>query len=313
MNTQSIMKRIGHFNLKKITNYIVMLAIIIAVVTAWFWYFNIYMTHERRFWSAINTSMSTPSAVRTLQEGASGNQVVQKYRFFYSPEKVFQNKVAYTERDATTNTFVETEGIVYYPQNQYLRYTSFESRQDSESAVNIDDLIGVWAEQNPMQQEQTPEQEEQDKLNYQSELVTLAIFGNFDSRFRNELMNDLKDSEAYGDVSFALEDENDENEGILNYSVTVKLKPYVTALNKAFERSGYDAFPPLDPSNYEDDATVPATFTIRKKDNTIINISFGGRSEAYSNYGVAFTPERPEATLTVQELQQQVQSIVQEL
>jgi len=306
MNTQSIMNKIGHWNFKKLTSYILTLAVIIGSVTAWFWYFNVYMTTERRFWSAINTSMATPSAVRTLEEGASGNQVVQKYRFFYSPEKTFQNKVSYVERDATTNTFVETEGIVYYPQDQYLRYTAFNSRQDTEEAVNIDELIGVWASQDS----QDPEQ---DKLNFQSELVTLAIFGNFDARFRNELMNDLKNANTYGDVSVALEDVDEDGNDILKYTVTVKLKPYVTALNKAFQQVGYDAFPPLDPENYEDDSTVPATFTIRKRDNTITNIAFGGRDEAYSNYGVAMPPQRPEASLTVEELQQQVQQVVQDL
>jgi hypothetical protein len=282
------------------------LGVIVAVITTWFWYFNVYMTTERRFWSAINTSMATPSAVRTLQQGESGNLVVQQYRFFYSPDKAFQNKVSYVERNATTNTFVETEGIVYYPQDQFLRYTAFESRQDTAEPVNIDGLIDVWASQ-------ASQDPEQDKLNYQSELVTLAIFGNFDARFRNEIMNDLKNSNTYGDVSFAFEDVDADGNAVLNYSVTVKLKPYVTALNKAFQRVGYDAFPALDPDNYEDDTTVPATFTVRKRDNSIVNIEFSGRSEAYGNYGVVVAPERPEASLTVEELQEQVQAVVQEL
>jgi hypothetical protein len=306
MNTQFIMNKIGHWNFRKLTTYIVLLAVTIGLVSSWFWYFNMYMTTERRFWSAINTSMATPSAVRTLQEGESGNFVEQKYRFFYSPEKVFQNKVSYTERDATTNTFVETEGIVYYPQDQFLRYTAFNSRQDTEDAVDIDELIGVWASKDS-------QESEQDSQTFQSELVTLAIFGNFDARFRNEILRDLKSTNTYGDVSVALEDVDDDGNDILTYGLTVKLKPYITALNKAFERAGYDDFPPLDPSNYEDDSTVPATFTVRKRGNMITKISFGGRSEAYSNYGVSIAPERPEASLTVEELQQQVREAVQAL
>jgi hypothetical protein len=306
MNTQFIMNKIGHWNFRKLTTYIVLLAVTIGLVSAWFWYFNMYMTTERRFWSAINTSMATPSAVRTLQEGESGNLVEQKYRFFYSPEKVFQNRVSYTERNATTNTFVETEGIVYYPQDQFLRYTAFSSRQDTEDPVNIDELIGIWASQDS-------QESEQDKQTYQSELITLAIFGNFDARFRNELLRDFKSTNTYGDVSIALEDVDDDGNDILTYSVNVKLKSYITALNKAFERAGYDEFPPLDPSNYEDGSTVPATFTVRKRGNIITKISFGGRSETYSNYGVSIVPERPEASLTVEELQQQVRQVVQNL
>ncbi len=143
--------------------------------------------------------------------------------------------------------------------------------------------------------------------------MTLAIFGNFDARFRNEIMSELKEADTYGDVSIALEDRDDDGNVVLNYTVTVKLKPYVIALNKAFQQVGFDSFPPLDPENYEDDSTVPATFTVRKRDNTITNITFGGRNEAYSNYGVVIAPERPEASLTVEELQRQVQEVVQTL
>ncbi len=302
MNTRILTKQIEHWNLKKLSAYLVILGLAVGLVSAWFWYFNIYMSPERRFWSAINTSMATPSATRTLTEGGSGNEVVQKYRFHYAPEKLFENTVSYLERNATTNTTVKTEGIVYYPQDQYLRYTAFDSRQDESTSVNIDSLLGKWAYQ-------PSENEDEDNLNYQSELVTLAIFGNFDAKFRNEILSEMKEKSVYGEINDPLFKVID-GEKVASYDVTIKLKPYVELLGRAFERAGYGQFPPLDPENYQEGSTVPATITIRSKDSTIVGVNFGGRDEIYGNYGVTNTPERPEAEFTVEELQTLVQTTI---
>mgnify|MGYP006879675918 CR=1 FL=1 len=100
------------------------IAIAVGLVTSWFWYEKVFLDEERRFWNAISTSMSTPSVVRTLTQGGSGNQVVQDYRFHYSPQQVIENTVEFTNKSATEDVSIETEGRVY-PQEQYLRYTQF--------------------------------------------------------------------------------------------------------------------------------------------------------------------------------------------
>ena len=293
----------AHWNFKKIATFFALAGILIGLVSGWYAYFNLYMTTERRFWAAIDNSMSTPSTVRTLTEGASGNLVEQSYRFYYGQERVFENKVSFSERNATSNTFVETQGIVYYPQDQYLRYTAFKNETADNTDKSIDEFLGVWASQNSGDDEEA-------RLNYQSELVTLAIFGNFDPVFRNEVIREMQEKNVYRDVNQALEDVVD-GEKVLRYSTTVQLKPYVELLNRAFERAGYAAFPPLNPDNYEEDSTVPATVTVRTKDNSIIGISFGGRDEVYSNYGVVNNVERPDTNLSVTELQQQVQAKIE--
>jgi hypothetical protein len=262
------------------------------------------MTPERRFWIAVNNSMATPSVVRTLTQGGSGNQVVQQYRFNFAPQRVVQNKVVYTEKSATTDTSVTTEGVIF-PNEQFLRYTDFtNSRSDNQDTANIDEVIGAWAIQGS-------EDEEQARLNYLSEQVSLVIFGNYGATFRNDVINEMQQEQVYGNfLSVPIENSSDEGD-IYTYQIEVKLRKYAEILNEAFVRAGYGEFPPLNPDNYAEDSTVNGQVVVSKENNSIIGVNFGGREEVYGNYGVLTTVERPQSSLTVEELQQKVQELLQ--
>lgn len=301
---QSVINRTSHWNFAKITRYFVAFGVVVAIVTSYFWYSQLYMTPERRFWIAINNSMSTSSVVRTLTQGGTGNQVVQDYRFHFAPQRVVENKVVYVEKSATTNTSVTTEGIIY-PTDQYLRYTEFtNSRSDSVDNANIDSVLGQWAIQ------ETPDPEEA-KLNYLSEQVSLVIFGNYGANIRSDMIKQLQERSVYGkEILNPLEDEfNDEK--VYIYTISVKLKDYAEILNNAFISAGYGEFAPLNPDNYSTDSKVNGNVIVQKKNNSVVAVRFGGREEVYKNYGVVKQVEKPIAEMTVEELQQKVQVLLQ--
>lgn len=299
----SFRKRTEHWNFKKLTVYFTSFAIVLALATSWLWYTNLYMTPERRFWIAINNSLATPSVVRTLTQGGSGNQVVQDYRYHFAPQRAVENVVDFSERSATMNTSVRTEGILF-PTEQYLRYTDFSNATTNANDLSLDEVLGIWAFEEA-------EDDEQAELNYLSEQVSIALFGNFDAQFRDELLSEMKNRDVYsGDFNQA-RDVIQDGERVFVYVVNVKLKVYAELLNRSFERAGYGDFPALNPENYRDDAVLTANFSVRKKDNTIRGINFGGRDEVYSNYGIVRQVEAPDAQISIQELQTRVQALFQ--
>lgn len=303
------MRRVSTWNLRKLTTIMLVISIAIGLVTSWFWYERVFLDEERRFWNAISTSMSTPSVVRTLTQGGSGNQVVQDYRFHYSPQQVIENKVEFTNKSSTEDVSIETEGRVY-PQEQYLRYTKFNNvDSNGEQVSNIDNLINSWAYQEGQGQGSS---EEDNRIAFLSEYVTLAIFGNYGSSYRAETLAQMRDNNMYGSQLANAEEQtidiNDNTtEEVLVYQVSVELKQYATLLNKSFEQAGYGSFPPLDPENYQDGQTVNGQIFVSKDNGTIVGIDFGGRQERYSNYGVVKNIEKPGYSRTVEELQEAVQ------
>lgn len=261
------------------------------------------MNSERRFWSAIGNSMSTPSVVRTLTDGGSGNQVIQDYRFHYSPQQVIENKVDFTQKSATVDTKVVTEGIIF-PQEQYLRYTKFKDESNGQSTSNLDSVMDKWAFQQS-------DDEEEARQNYLSEYVTLAIFGNFNAEQRRELLDELRDNNVYN-IDFDQVTEEVFNSSKVNvYQVSVNLRSFVQILNEAFVKAGYGEFAALNPENYREGSMLNAVFRVAKNNNSIVGISFGDREEVYSNYGVIKDIDAPEANLTIDELQTEVQEQLQ--
>jgi len=315
MNTQGrsfgtkLSNRILSWNLRRITTVMLIFAVAVGIVTSWFWYERVFLDEERRFWNAISTSMSTPSVVRTLTQGGTGNQVVQDYRFHFSPQQAIENSVDFINKSATEDVTIRTEGRIF-PQEQYLRYTQFANVDAQGNEVsNIDSLIGEWAYQEGQGQGSS---EEDNRVAFLSEYVTLAIFGNFGADYRAEVVAKMRDSGIYGNqLSMPTEQEVQINEGtrgdILVYQIRVKLKQYAQLLNDAFIKAGYGDFPPLNPDNYREDQTVVGQIVVSKNNGTIVGINFGGREERYSNYGIVKNIEKPEYNRTADELQQEVQ------
>lgn len=302
MNNTNLNENNSSNRILKITKYIFIFGLILAGVTFIVWFNRIYQNNDRRFWQAIDNSMSTNSTVRTLSDGGSGNQFVQDFRFHYSPVRVVENKVVYTQKSATSESSVVTKGIVFYPQEQYLKYDSFESVSDGK-ATKIDQYLDKWASDTS-----TGEQAEQ---TYEGEMITLAIFGNYDSNFRNMVLSQMKSENVYGNNISSATEKTVNGDKILDYNVTVNLKKYITLLNTALKRANFNDFPPLDPGNFQDDATLNAQISVRKRDSTIVGISYSGRDESYGNYGVTKTIIRPKAELSLSELQDNVTKLLQ--
>lgn len=303
----SISNRLLKWDLAKLTKRFVIVGIIAAMVGSYLWYNQLYLTNNRRFWMAIENSMSLPSVTRTIENGGSGNQVVQQLQLLFSPQMTSQNRVTFNQQGATEQTAVVTEGVSYLDA-QYSRYTAFSTNQKDQQGniLNLDPLLGKW------EGSIAPDQDkEQARLTYLSELITLVIFGNFDSKFKNETIGALQEKGVYSIDASGVTEENIDGDTIIVFPVNVKLKPYVELLNTSFEHAGYGNFPQLDPTNYLDDAEIPVAIKVNKRTQSVVGVSFGSREEKYSGHGIIKTINRPDAEFSTGELEAAVQERLQ--
>jgi len=294
--------------IKKLTSVFLVFAIVIGTGATIFWYKDIYMTPERRFWSAIDNSLSTKSVIRTLTSGGTGNQVIQNNRFVFSQDDFVESRVEFTNRSATVDTFVVTEGLTTLD-SQYSRYVSFDTNDTREdgSTADINNVLGEWAGVTA-----DDESKEEARLNYVSELVTLALFGDYSSDQRSTIVGSLESSNTYRvNYDGVSEGEVDDDDEVLFYPVSVGLKSYASTLQNSFESAGLGGFPPLNPDNYREDARVNAIFAVRTRDNALVGIQFGDRSEEYSNYGALRELSVPDVKFTPEELEAIVQEEIQ--
>ncbi len=296
---QRLSQKLLSWDLRKLTQTMLLFAFVFAIAGSYLWYTRMYLTDERRFWNAINISMSTPSVTRTLKNGGTGNEVVQRQQFFYSPLTVSRSVVQFTQKSATVDTYVATEGVSYLDR-QYSRYTNFRTNQkrDDGKVPSLDPVLGKWSSI-PV----TNDEVSSSKDAYVGELITLAVFGNLDANFRHELIGKMKTDNVYKIYQDDVLEQELEGEQIVLIPTTVKLKYFAKALNSAFERSGLGTFSPLNEDNFTESSEIRATFYISKKDGTIRSIEYGNRQEKYTGYGVNTGVDEPVASYTSEELE----------
>ncbi len=295
------------WDLKKLARNMSILAIVVGLAGGYLWYSRMYMTNERRFWLAVENSMATQSVTRSITSGGTGNQVVQDQQFFFSPQMASRSHVMFSQKGATVDTLVETEGISF-PGEQYSRYTAFETNQKKEdgSSPTLDGVLDKWGSSIATEDEQ-----ETARQNYISDIITLAVFGNYDAKFRRDVVQQLQSNNSYRLNIEGIQEDVIDGKKVIIYPVSVGLQSFVTQLQRAFVKAGYGEFPPLNPENYREDARLNAQFTVDPKNNSIVGINFGERQEFYKGYGIFINVEPPKVDFSNDELEAIVQEEIQ--
>lgn len=294
---------LASWDLKKLAKLMTTFALLIGVIGCYLWFTRLYMTDERRFWLALENSMSTQSVTRTITSGGTGNQVKQDQQFHFSPQKATKSQVSFTQKSSTVDTSVKTEGVTFLDAS-YSRYTYFNSNQKKEDGnlINLDRVLGKWEATKA-----TPETLEASKSNYVGEMVTLAVFGNYGPTFKHSVLSAFRDNDTYQITKSEITETEVNGRKAIAIPVSVGLRSFATQLQRAFVESGYGEFAPLNPENYREDARLPASFVINPRDNSIIGIQFGDRQEIYSGYGINKKVDQPQSEFNSGELEAIVQ------
>lgn len=294
-----------NLNYKKLARSMIIVGTILFVASAYVAYTRLYLTNERRFWIAIENSMSTASVTREVQNGGTGNKTIDKSRFTFGAQAVTNKISSISQKSATSESNVSTE-TMQTPTSEYVRYLNIstnEKRQDGGS-YDFNKALGLWAVQS---EANTPDEKAEAKLSYVQPHITLAPFGNMRPNDRNEIMNKLKNDGAYEvDYKNARVDTSEGSKYLL-FNVRVKTKKYVKVLQDQFTMLGYGIFPPLNAANYPENARVNGTFVVDAKSNTLIGIVFNNVTERYSNYGFNRFIELPTNAVPLDDLQQRLQ------
>lgn len=293
-------------NYKKLLYRMLVLAAIVLAIGGYFAYTRLYLTHERRFWMAINNNLSVPSVVRSTETGGTGNKSTEMTRFVFGAQAAQDKINSVGFKNATTESNVTTETITT-PVTQYVRYNnifSTEKKSDG-SSYNFDSIKNVWAKEAVAKDADALSTQ---RLTFAQPLITLAPFGNLTAEARQAILADMKSNKVYVVDYKNATYQNINGEKYIAYVVKVQTKKYVAALQRYFTAAGFGTFPPLDPSGYSDTARVNAQFIIALKSNTLAAINFNDQTEAYSDYGVTQPISFPTKTISVDELQSRLQS-----
>lgn len=298
--------RTARINYRTLVRRLVTLSLLLLLVGSYLAYTRLYLTNERRFWMAINNSMSTPSVVKTVETGGTGNKSIKVTRYVYGSQAAQDEVSSVGFKNATSESNVTIETITT-PSTQYVRYANIFSTEKTASggAYNFESLKNVWAKQASTT---SAEQINEKRLSYLQSQVTLVPFGNLTASARQAITAELKAKHAYEVDFINANTQADDSGTFISYSVRVHTKQYVTILRNYFKTAGLGDFPALDPTGYAEGARVNANILVNKKNNMVSGVSFNNQIESYGNYGVLKNVDLPVKTVSIDELQSKLQS-----
>jgi hypothetical protein len=296
-------------NYKKIAIRASVLGVVLLVVSGYLAYTRLYLSKDRRFWIAIENSMSTQSYVREITAGGTGNRTVEKTRYTFGPQATIEKLTSVGAKSATTESNVVTQTVAT-PSAQFVSYVDITTseKKPNGDAYNFDSVKGVWARQ---AEATTQEEADQLKQDFVQQHVTIVPFGNLSGVARRNLLQELKSSGVYEIDRLNIVKQEIDGKNYMAYPVRVHLKKYVSILQKHFYELGYGTFSALDPSQYTETAKYNATLLLDMNGTTLRGMATSTQTELYVNYGTSRKTTIPTNAISLDDLQSRLQALQQ--
>lgn len=293
--------------LKQLTSvkFIVILAILIAVIALGLWQYRNTTNTDKIFWSAVNNNLQTSSFSKHNVSQSGGQSADQVTEVYMSPKQAIYSRTHFVqtgsdEAEATTEN-------IGTPYADYVRYTNITTTQKSTTGKEFDfsKIINIWGGS-------TPDKSQTNGQQFGQALLAAIPAGDLSAAQRRELVKILKEKNVY---SYSVKKTS--HEGTLarpSYTYTVTLTPsaYVEALKKFGEYVGLTQLKDLNPADYKNANKTQFRVTVDAWNHQIISMIEPGanKEETVSGYNVRkATPAVPSNTISIDELQTRLQSI----
>ena len=278
----------------------ILIIAILAALTVW--YKNIYSDPRRVFQAMLENSLRTTSVTKQVIQGDEVQSLDQVARLQNGEDHNVQSITTLSQSGSSSATVV-TESIGT-PTNDFVRYRSIDTDQRSTDGGDLDfsQVLGVWGN--------TAASGETTGELYNETVLGVIPIGNVPAEDREKLMEMISELDVYK-VEYSNVKRGTVN-GRASYEYTVKVLPeaYVTLLKAYASAVGLTHLQNINPASYENSDPIEFKVVVDIMSHRLAKITYGtGRVENYFAYGNTVPLSLPEETITVEELQQRVQSV----
>jgi hypothetical protein len=267
----------------------------------------VHSNSKRVFWAAIDNAFQTDSFSRQTLQGSTGQSFNQKVYVKTSGKQLAKGTNEIIQ--SGDGGFHVLTNIVGTPVTDYVSYVSVKTDQKNAKGDTLDysSILGLWGKSDPADPSQTNGQ-----LYNQSVLGALPI-SNLSFHQRKQLVKLIKDKNVYTTDYTKVDKKIIDGRPTYVYNVSVDAVAYITMLKEFGKMVGLTQLAQADPNQYGGSAPLHFQFIIDVWTHQVKKIRYSGsvREEVYGSYGIRsrLSSDLPKDTISVQELQQRVQSI----
>lgn len=286
---------------------IVLVALVLFACFSVVWWRGVYTNPERVWNSMLENSLRLNGVTKHVTQSSGGQNVDQVIQLSLGSVNKVQSLTTLTqEGDESLKVVTETIGT---PSSDVIRYKSIDTAQTNENGEPLDfsEVVGVWGRN---AQEDPGDTATNGEL-FNESVLGVVPFGELNPDQREELLKMVKDEEIY-EIDFARVERTINNgRPRYTYDVAVNAEGYVKLLKRFAEMTGLNHLDTLDPSQYAGSERLSFKIGVDVRSRQLARIDYGdsGRSEELSGYNLVKPVDIPENPLSVEELQQRLQSV----
>lgn len=210
---------------------LLLLALLLAATLAYFAYTSIsskYRDPQKVFWGMVNQNLQTATVGRLTKSDDPQQYYRQLTQLQFKSILISESTITISEQSNGVTNKVVTKAVGT-ADSDYLKYLEItkDNKPASQNAVN------VWAVQNKAKSQEQP------TFLAESLLSSPLMFGYFNKDIRQQLANDLKNSEVYKiDFQKTNKQYNFNDKTVFAYNVNINVAKYIEVYKKYLNKIG---------------------------------------------------------------------------
>lgn len=282
--------------------------LVIFVGAGFIWFNKVYSNANNVFWGMVDSSFSSYGRSSTVKQsnGAQNIEQEQTTRLQLGAQNVAMSESRLIQNGGTDNEVIVTTQSIGTPTKNFTRYSEIDIRQKlaDGSMPDFSKIENTWASEEIL----APGNSSFVQAIYGS-LGHIPV-GNLSAKSRQELVDYIKKNKVYDIKSFNKESRN--NRAVYVYEAEVNMAKYVTMLKMFDAAIGLEELKGVEPKQFENQEPIQVTLAVDILNRDLVEFSYKGaaQSEKLGSYGAVRSVGLPGETISSQELQQTLQTIL---
>lgn len=287
------------------TMWIFALAAVIFAISGFVWWRSVYMSSTNVFWGMIENNLATSSITKNIVQKSEQQSLNQYLQVSFGQTNAAHGLISINQNQGDVKTSVKTEtiGTTTTDYNRYLDINTGASKDGKK--VDTSTVEGVWAK--------ADKSAGQDSAQYfRQSILGIVPTANLGYKDRQETIKLIKDKKVYDFSSGSIKSQKVDGKDAYVYEVSINATAYIEIMQKVTKLMGVGDMG-LDASQYAGSPAVKAEFTIGKLSRQLMRVKYSstGQEETYNGQGIEVTINEPTKTISLSELQERIQKVLQ--
>ncbi len=282
----------------------VLIGIVLFLGAAGLWWQKVYLSPYQVFWDSIANNLASPSVIRHTTQ-ANETSSLNQYSLVQLGQRPNVHAVTkILQRQGSDANLVVTENVATAT-TDYVRYVTILTTQKNAAGQTIDfkPVINTWAKGDIAISDPSS------TLN--QELFGIVPLANVSAEQRAVILDHMRSNKVYKADYQSFKKDNWQGRTVRVYEVKVNTRAYIAMLQELSKFTGLPAAQNFNAADYATQADIGLEFVIDPLSHQLVQVRYPavGRIDAFGSFGMSQKLALPTATISLNELQNRLQSL----